>query len=74
MSCQFLKQRIDIKLCVKSEKNATDTCAMLSEAYGGEAVKNLSVFVWNRGFKGITHVKITNEDNPHHFFQYQDYY
>jgi len=39
MSDRFLEQRIDIKFCVKLGKNASDTCAMLSKAYGGEAVK-----------------------------------
>jgi len=29
---------------VKLGRNANDTCAVLSEAYGGEAMKKLSVF------------------------------
>jgi hypothetical protein len=40
MSDRFLEQRIDIKFYVKVGKNASDTCAMLSDAYGGEAVKS----------------------------------
>jgi hypothetical protein len=36
----FLEQQINIKFCVKLGKNATDTCAMLSKAYGGEAMKS----------------------------------
>jgi hypothetical protein len=40
----FLEQQINIKLCVELRKNASDTCAMLSEAYGGEAMKRSCVF------------------------------
>jgi hypothetical protein len=51
--------------------NASDTCAMLSKAYGGEAMQKLRVFEWhkwfNESYKNIENVKITNEDNAHHF-------
>jgi hypothetical protein len=40
MSKLFLEQRTNITFCVKLGKNASDTCAMLSEAYGGEAMKS----------------------------------
>jgi hypothetical protein len=40
---RFLK-RINIKFYVRLGKDATDTCPMLSEAYGGAAVKKSSVF------------------------------
>jgi hypothetical protein len=36
----LLEQRITIKCRVKSGNNASDTCEMLSGAYGGEALKN----------------------------------
>jgi len=36
---------------VKLGKNASDTCAMLSEAYGEEAMKKSSVFEWHKWFK-----------------------
>jgi hypothetical protein len=39
MSDQVLEQQINIKFCVKLGKNTCDTCAVLSEAYGGEALK-----------------------------------
>jgi hypothetical protein len=42
MSDQFLEQQIIF--CVKLGKNASDTCAMLSEAYGGEALRKSNVF------------------------------
>jgi hypothetical protein len=34
----------NIEFCVKLGKNATDTCAVLSKAYGVEATKKSSVF------------------------------
>jgi hypothetical protein len=40
MSDRFLEQRINIKLRAKLGKNASDACAMLSEACGGETMKN----------------------------------
>jgi hypothetical protein len=39
MSDQFLEQQINNNFCVKLGKNATDTWAMLSEDYVGEAAK-----------------------------------
>jgi hypothetical protein len=46
MSDWFLQQQINIKFYVKSGKNASDTCIVLSKAYGGEAMKKSSVFEW----------------------------
>jgi hypothetical protein len=43
MSDRFLEQRISIKFCVKLGNNASGTCAMLYQAYGGEAVRKSSV-------------------------------
>jgi hypothetical protein len=51
MSDQFLEHQINIKFCVKLGKNASDTCAMQSEAYGGEAMKKSSIFEWHKQFK-----------------------
>jgi hypothetical protein len=42
LSDWFLEQQIIIKFCVKLIKNASETCAMLPEAYGGEAMKKCS--------------------------------
>jgi uncharacterized metal-binding protein len=39
ISDRILEQQISIKFCVKLGKNASDTCEMLSEAYGGEVTK-----------------------------------
>jgi hypothetical protein len=64
MSDRFLEQRINIKFCVKLGKNASDTCALLTEAYGGEVVKKSSVF----GCRGRFKIVITNEDMPITFF------
>jgi fructosamine-3-kinase len=44
MSDLFLEQRINVEFCVKLGKDASDTCAMLSEAYGGETMKESKCF------------------------------
>jgi hypothetical protein len=36
---------------VRLGKNASDTCAMLSEAYRGEAMKESCVSEWHKWFK-----------------------
>jgi hypothetical protein len=36
---------------MKLGKNANDTCAMLSDAYGAEAVKTSVFFEWHKQFK-----------------------
>jgi hypothetical protein len=46
LSDLFLGQRIYIKFCVKLGNNASDTCAMLSKSYGGEAMRKSSVSEW----------------------------
>jgi hypothetical protein len=51
MSDRYLNSQINIAFCVKLGKNASDTCAMLSEAYGGETVKKSSVFGWHKRFQ-----------------------
>jgi hypothetical protein len=43
MSNRFLEQRIKMKICMKLGKNTSDICEMLSENYGGEAMKKSSV-------------------------------
>jgi hypothetical protein len=40
MSDQFLEQQINIKFCANLGKNASDTCTILSEDYGGGARKS----------------------------------
>jgi hypothetical protein len=52
MSDRFL-ERVSIKLCVKLGRNTNDTCAMLTEAYWGEAMKKSSVSEWYERFKRI---------------------
>jgi hypothetical protein len=43
------------------------------EAYGGEAMKKLSVYEWHKQFKeGCENMK-DNKGNAHHFLQYQGY-
>jgi hypothetical protein len=45
MSYPYLEQQINVKFCVKLGKNPSDTYAILSEATGGEGMKNSSVFL-----------------------------
>jgi hypothetical protein len=71
MSDRFLEQRINIKFCVKLGNNASDTCALLFETYGGEAMKKSDVFEWHRRFKEGPHVEIANEDKAHNLLQCQ---
>jgi len=51
MSDQFLEQWNDINFYVKLGKNTSDTFAMLSEAYAGEARRKSHVFEWHKWFK-----------------------
>jgi hypothetical protein len=68
MRDRFIEQRINIKFCVKLGKNANDACALLSEAYGSEAMKMSSVSEWHRRFKvSSSRVEMTNEHNANHF-------
>jgi len=39
MNDQVLEQQINIEFFVKLGKNASDACAVLSKAYGGDAMK-----------------------------------
>jgi hypothetical protein len=43
---------------VKLGRNASDTCAVLSEAYGGETMKRSSDFEWHNRFKESSHVEM----------------
>jgi len=45
-----LEQRINVKFCVKLGRNASDSCAMISEAYGGEAVESVDCFECHKRF------------------------
>jgi hypothetical protein len=45
ISDRFLEQRITIKFCVKLGKNASDTCAMIFEDCGGEAIYSSQVLL-----------------------------
>jgi hypothetical protein len=63
----FLEQQINIKFCVKLGRNANDTCAVLFETYRGETMKKSSVFEWHKQVKESLHIKITYEENAHHF-------
>jgi hypothetical protein len=51
MSDDKLKQRINIKFCVKIGKSASETLALLTVAYGEYAMKKSSVFEWHRRLK-----------------------
>jgi len=51
MSDKNLKQRMNIKFCVKIGKSAIQTLALLTVAYGEYAMKKSRVFEWHRRFK-----------------------
>jgi hypothetical protein len=70
MSDGFLEQRMDITFCMKLQKNASDTYAMVYEGYGGEAMKKSSVSEWYKRFKE-SRENVENENNAHYFFRYQ---
>jgi hypothetical protein len=64
MSDRFLEQEININFCVKLGNNASDTCSMLSEAYGGEAMKKSSAFKSTNGLKRVIRQwKMMKEEN-----------
>jgi hypothetical protein len=73
MSARSLEQRVDIKFCVECGKDASDSCAMLSEAYKRGTMDKSNVFQWHKRFRESAHVEITSEDNAHHFLRYQVY-
>jgi len=51
MSDKNLEQRINIKICVKIGKSASETLALLTVAYGEYTMKKSSVFELHRPFK-----------------------
>jgi hypothetical protein len=61
---------MNITLSVNLVKNASHTCAMLSEAYGRKAMKS-EVFLSGINSSKGAHMSITNEDNAHHFLRYE---
>jgi len=44
-------QRYAIKFCVKLEKSATQTLAMIQKAYGKNALLKAQVFRWHKAFR-----------------------
>jgi transposase len=51
MGDKNLEQRINIMLCAKIGKRASETLALLTVAYGEYVMKKSSVFEWHRRFK-----------------------
>ena len=49
---QNLEQRYAIKFCVKLNKTATETFALIQEAYGSKAMSRGRVFEWHHRFRG----------------------
>jgi hypothetical protein len=50
MSDRLLEQHINIKFCAKLSKSTSETLQMLTEAYGADAMKKLSIFEWHKRF------------------------
>jgi hypothetical protein len=46
-----MEQRTAIKFCVKLKKTATETFAMLKNAYGEDCLSRPSVFEWHKRFE-----------------------
>jgi hypothetical protein len=51
MNDKNLEQRINIKFCVKTDKSASETLALLTFAYDEYAMKKSSVYEFHRRFK-----------------------
>jgi len=45
-----VEQRVNIKVCVKLGKTATETLQLLRDAYGDEALSRARVFGWHMRF------------------------
>jgi hypothetical protein len=46
-----IKQHVCIQFCVKLSKSATETLAMLHEAFGEHSLRRTAVFEWHLCFK-----------------------
>ena len=47
-----VEQRYAIKFCVKLEKSATETLAIIQKAYGKDALSKAQVFRWHKFLSG----------------------
>jgi hypothetical protein len=56
------KQGICIKFCFKLNKTAAETCRMLKEAFGEQALSQARTFEWFKCFKGG---RESVDDNKH---------
>jgi hypothetical protein len=52
-SDRLLEQRINITFCAKLGKSVSETLQMLTEAYGADAMKKLSVYEWHKSLKRV---------------------
>jgi hypothetical protein len=55
-----IKQRLCIKFCVKLGKSATETLAMLHEAFGEHSLRWRAVSEWHSRFK-VQQVSVEDE-------------
>ncbi|GBM33578.1 hypothetical protein AVEN_60915-1 [Araneus ventricosus] len=56
-----LEQRANMKFCVLIEKSPSETLLMLKKAYGNDAMKETTVYEWQKRFReGRTNI----EDDP----------
>jgi len=60
---------MNVNFFVKLRKHASDTCEMLSEAYGGEVTRKPSVCEWHTWFKQSSYIEIVNEENYNYFLR-----
>ena len=48
---RIIKQRVNIKFCVKLKKTPAETLQMINEVYGEDALSRTQVLQWHKNFR-----------------------